>query len=371
MSVTFLGYYGQFNTGDDAFCVVSDWGARKFWNESNVKFAGSDLPIGYFGKTVKSTLFTTHQFKGQHHVESLFQPFIGKNVIYAGGSVFHREIDRFTREGIFSNYRKLGLLNLSAIGVSIGPFKNSRDRNSIRNYLSKFSFIALRDERSYEEVIDMNLSTTAVKAFDLAALLPSMYSIQPKQTSQPVLGVSACYYERYTCGDTKKEKARIDKLMGSIELVVKRIPNIRLKIFCFNAHPVFGDNEITDSLVAFFSDKNVDVERIEYNSSPESIWNEIQKCDAVLSTRLHSGIFSCFAEVPFIQIEYHYKCTDFLKDVGYDSRYTIGDFDISESEVALRIERIIVDKKSPSIKFMESCKDRALLNFTELKQFIK
>lgn len=36
--VLFTGYYGQLNTGDDAFVAVADWGARKYWHKNNNKF---------------------------------------------------------------------------------------------------------------------------------------------------------------------------------------------------------------------------------------------------------------------------------------------------------------------------------------------
>lgn len=31
--ILFTGYYGQMNTGDDAFVQVASWGASKYWKK--------------------------------------------------------------------------------------------------------------------------------------------------------------------------------------------------------------------------------------------------------------------------------------------------------------------------------------------------
>ena len=34
--VIFTGYYGNFNTGDDAFCAISAWGADHYWKTNDI-----------------------------------------------------------------------------------------------------------------------------------------------------------------------------------------------------------------------------------------------------------------------------------------------------------------------------------------------
>ena len=44
MKITYEGFYGFKNAGDDAFVEVSSWGAQKFWSCTNNVFIGAQLP---------------------------------------------------------------------------------------------------------------------------------------------------------------------------------------------------------------------------------------------------------------------------------------------------------------------------------------
>src|SRR5690606_37341317 len=36
--ILFTGYYGQQNTGDDAFVEVAAWGAKNYWSKDKIRF---------------------------------------------------------------------------------------------------------------------------------------------------------------------------------------------------------------------------------------------------------------------------------------------------------------------------------------------
>src|SRR5690606_15958233 len=77
---------------------------------------------------------------------------------------------------------------------------------------------------------------------------------------------------------------------------------------------------------------------VEYSKDTQKIWKSVSDCDFVLSTRLHTTIFACFAEVPFMLNEYHRKCVDFLDDVGYSEEYRLGN---SEYNITDKVKEII------------------------------
>lgn len=362
MSILFTGYYGHLNTGDDVFGVISDWGARKYWNEEKIKFFGRDLPKRLDGSKLESSFKINRRFRGQEFLEMIYSGMENSKVLYAGGSIFHSEIKGLSKHSILKKQKELGLVELGAIGVSLGPFKNSKARNSIKNYLSKFSYLALRDKRSYEEAIDMNLSLPVVEAFDLAALLPKIYPLNKINNSTPSVGVSICNYERYVKGDLQNEERRNKKILNTLKILVRKVPDVILKILIFNASER-GDMEVSNFLIANLPPKNIQV--FHYNSNPYYMWEAINSCNVVLATRLHAGIFSCFSKTPFLQIEYHKKCSDFLKDIEYPEHFRIGDIEPSEVEVCEKLIDLI-GLKSPLLNNLKVLEEKAELNFKGL-----
>ena len=134
MSLVFTGYYGQFNTGDDAFCIISDWAARKYWKLDNVKIFGENLPIRLDGSELNSSNYIKRNIKGKFYLELLTQGLLNSKIVYSGGSLFHSEISGFTKDSVFQHYHRLGLLKLAAIGVSIGPYKSLKARNNAERF---------------------------------------------------------------------------------------------------------------------------------------------------------------------------------------------------------------------------------------------
>jgi polysaccharide pyruvyl transferase WcaK-like protein len=364
MSLLFTGYYGEFNTGDDAFCVVADWAARKYWLESNIKFLGRNLPARLDDSKLKSCILQKKYIKGQYNLECLIQGTLNSKIVYAGGSVFHSEVKGISKENIFKHLHDHCNLQMGAVGVSLGPYANTKARNSIKDYLSRFSFLALRDSRSYEEAMEMDLSIPIVEAFDLAALLPLIYPISNNKTNESVIGISICNFESYVNGNLKKEANRFGKIIECIDLLSKRKPNIKIKLLVFNAHPELGDNLLSQKLISKVSSK-ANIELVNYNKNPYYMWKAVSECNVVLSTRLHAGIFACFSKTPFLQIEYHKKCTDFLNDIDYKDKYRIGDFEVSGEE-ACEMLLTLIDSHDILANNIESCQNKAILNFKHI-----
>jgi polysaccharide pyruvyl transferase WcaK-like protein len=78
-----------------------------------------------------------------------------------------------------------------------------------------------------------------------------------------------------------------------------------------------------------------------YNSNTQQVWNSISLCDFILTTRLHAGIFACFGNTPFMMVEYHEKCSDFLSDVGQSHNYRLYDAEFDINNIVSEIEKII------------------------------
>lgn len=366
--ILFDGYYGQMNTGDDAFIEVCAWGASTYWGSNNF-FLAKKLP------TIKhmASCYQPKIFAGQHLLERVVHLVNAKAVISAGGSTFEKpqktlQIRNLSilKKSISSSFK------LGAIGVSLGPFKNSANEKRVVEYLKRMDFLALRDEYSYQLALSYNLPYGPVNAFDLAALLPHIYqpntALHPTSNQEKIIGISACYFERYRPGSDLSNEERRTAYLKALLLEITKVSNAKLRFFEFNGNPTKGDQQITASIISFLKANNVsNIELIPYHPTTNYMYNKVLECNLLITVRLHASMFACFGNIPFFLLEYHRKCSDFLESVGYNEKYRVGD---GTKEIPETIEQImtILDDSSKFIlpTKLENCKTKALKNFTSI-----
>ncbi len=335
--ITFEGFYGFKNAGDDAFVEVSSWGSRKYWNCENNVFLGASLPETSYPINSKQIL---KNLKGFDRLSLLKHLASSDYMVSAGGSTFG-ELPFHSNKSLAKHFKALNKnLKLGAIGVSVGPFKSQKEENAVKEYLKTLKFLALRDKRSFEFVNSLTLPYKPVNAFDLAALLPEIFgnSLQMDSINKKTIGISICNYERYTGGDLEKERKRNSYFKQLIELLAKNT-DANFKVFIINGNLKTGDWQISQELI-----ENIDKKRIEiipYLGNVEKTWNEILTCNLMISTRLHASIFACYANVPFMLLEYHKKCTDFLNDVGQSEKYRLYDAAVALDEIVPIIQEVL------------------------------
>lgn len=359
MKITYEGFYGFQNAGDDAFVEVSSWGAQKFWSCTNNVFIGAQLP-----NTVQAIKARESKGKGLDRISFLRELKNSDYMISAGGSTFSK-LPFHSNKAVGRIVSKYNNLKLGAIGVSVGPFKSIADEKQVQKYLKHLTFISLRDQRSYDYVSSLHLKAKVVNSFDLAALMPMMYKHTPLKVSTKAtaktIGISICNYEQYTGGNLSRQTKRNDYFKQLVDLLIAQT-NYNLKVFIINGNNSFGDTNATNKLL-----EGVDPKRYKtypYTPNIKSTWDEISTCDFMISTRLHASIFACYAGVPFVLIEYHRKCSDFLDDVGQHPRLRVMDGEISPTETLQQIiEHIEMPYTAP--KRIKETIDRSLLNFTQ------
>ncbi len=361
--IFFTGYYGQLNTGDDAFVEVAAWGANKFWNKNKLRFSAVNKRLPRVKTPIKGyplSIPKTYNFQ---------QGILLNNTDYlisAGGSTFQNEIKTGSLKAKAMFLQEKNKLKIGGIGVSVGPYKNKAEENTNIEYLKRMSFLALRDKRSYEYVKTLDLPYEPIETFDLAALLPEIYGV-PKRIlgSRKVIGVSVCNYERYTGGDVANETRRNNEIVQLLSALDQKLENVIFKFFIINGSPHRGDLALTQETIRKVGFKN-EVQIENYIFQTELVWNEIANCDFVLTTRLHAGIFACFSDTPFMMIEYHKKCADFLDDVQHSSLYRLNDADFDKDSIVEIIFSIIEANSYNLPKAKQEMMDKSFLNFKDI-----
>lgn len=349
--ITFEGFYGFKNSGDDAFIEVASWGARKYWKCKNNVFLGEELPEVKYPINRNQYLSKIKGFDRFNLIRHLSN---SDYLISAGGSTFS-ELPFHSNKVISKSFKKIKSgLQLGGIGVSVGPFKTVSSEKKIAEYLKSLDFLSVRDFRSFQYVNSLDLPYQPIHAFDLAAMLPSVYQnhiTERKINQTKTIGISICNYERYTGGPIEKEKKRNSYFKELVHLIAKTT-NVKFKVFIFNGNSKTGDWAVTQELMSHI-DKNR-IEIIPYLGNVEKTWIEVSGCDLMISTRLHASIFACYAEVPFMLLEYHEKCNDFLNDVGHHETYRLFDAETPLEKVVPVIKEILAGNYKPPSNIAET-----------------
>lgn len=363
--ILFGGSYGKMNTGDDVFCAVLSWGAQKYWDTKHINFLGHNLPkLPVNARAVLSE--KTAYSKYLRFLETSFEAAKTPILIFGGGSLFRH--GRGKQRFVFRQLQRFGRFKMGAIGVSLGPYYNKNDRKELERFvLRKLSFLVLRDRHSYEDALSMNLPYKPIEGFDLAAMMPEIYGPAKPQNStslikKPILGVNICRWESLEGMNIEMEQRRQQRITESL-IKVAQNNDIIIRFLLFNGSQDRSDLETIKKIAPALKGYSK-IEICDYSNNPVDMWHQIGQCSAILATRLHVGILSCFAEVPFIQVEYHQKCSNFIDTIGYPEQWRVGDMDISGSEVALKLSNLLNGQKFSFASDLKSLRNKAELNFT-------
>ncbi len=91
----------------------------------------------------------------------------------------------------------------------------------------------------------------------------------------------------------------------------------------------------------------------------------ISSCDAVVSSRLHSSIFSTITGTPFVDITHNHKNKNFLETIGYE-KVSIGFGDFNKTKTVLMLKDLITNKS-----ILEEIQNISLINKLSLKELSK
>lgn len=366
-NILFTGYYGQLNTGDDAFIEVASWGADKYWKKNKNIFLAKEANLPDTSKIISGYPFSiprTYSLQSKILLRST------NYLISAGGSTIHSELPANNIKSLAVERKKRGTpLKIGGIGVSIGPFKSLNDEKATIEYLKNIDFLAVRDQASFDFASTINLPYQTINAFDLAALLPDIYGlnkIETTITSKKTIGISVCPVEsindKDNIADERSRNRNLVELLKHLDID----NDIHIKFFVINGNPRVGDLKLTLETIERVAPKSFEI--IHYTKKTRTVWNEIKSCDFVISTRLHAAIFACFSNTPFMLNEYHRKCGDFLDNVGYEESLRLFNNEFSPKEKAGMITNILNgNHKYPYPKYTQEMKQKSELNFTGIE----
>lgn len=315
------GYYGFKNLGDDIFFLVSQYIFKTYLKNFEPIYIGVNLP-----KT--DVKFKVYIPKSQLKRRLLEMKIIFSvdYILYFGGSLFSSGGDNFKDiKYIFKKFKRFKN-KLISFGISVGPFENDENFQSTKKLFERFLYLGVRDKKSINYLEEMKINNQFALSFDNAILLrqmfPSLIKNTPFNANRKVIGISLCKRESYENGDFSKEEQRILSIENTLLQLIQINSDLELKFFVFNGSEQKGDLEITKEFYQKFS-KLVECEIYDYNLDTKTFLEKFTKVDFVFGVRLHSAVIAYTFDIPFILVEYHSKCTEFLETINYDSKYDL------------------------------------------------
>lgn len=313
------GYYGMSNYGDDLFAVTTKLAIEKYWTEHTPIVVGpstmglpvnygsfSFFPIGVYQKNNRTG-------KAIRAITILGSAIASDKFVFAGGSLFH------SSSSIINSLVPSVIKKVSAIGVSIGPFDTIESERKIKDLLNRFEYISVRDRRSFEIANSFQLDCPVNQAGDLALLYPLVepaFRTNKTPDGRGLIGFTPCNIP----SSPDVAKAYCDSF---VEFALKENKNggAEFCILNLNEHPYYGDQDLCAYAAEQLSNSGVASPIYSYRDlGVNGVWSLISSMSAYVTVRLHGAVTAYLTGTPFHLFEYHQKCTDFLLEIGGDSR---------------------------------------------------
>lgn len=356
------GYYGMQNTGDDAFLAVTAWATQKYLQAQTIFARAHRLPV--VPTLGVRPLYPFPPLRGLGRLNLCLEVLRLRRVrhlVWGGGSVVHSER---INEDYCRMMDRATVATSFAVGISVGPFPNTRTEVAAARFLNRLAFVGVRDQISYERTLDIAPKANVNLTFDLAPLLLRLPGSRPKcpTTQRGGLGIALCNYERFVGGDLKRESERLAIVTEAIRTCVLAGAVDRVVMIDFNGHPRFGDHELHAELAHRLGNL-VRAEHVRYCDDPAAVMQRIGTLRGMLAMRLHAAVFAFCNSIPTVMLCYHEKCREWSRMIGAPIEQTLDAYDLRADKLSAQIEAMFLSKAQlPAMTPAEAC-DRALSNW--------
>ncbi len=352
------GYYGFNNLGDDTLlrCLIQSLRREKPDVRICVLSASPEKMSALYGVRTVNRYNIPAIIAEMRHARILING--GGNLIQDGTS--RKSLFYYT--AIMKLAKMMGL-RLALYANGIGPLYNKISKRLAAQVISSADFISLRDPDSLSLIREIGCDDAAERAVISADPAFNELSSDKKWIkfilSREGLDPSSKYFMvSVRSGNTlENEKTNYDnRVVCELSKAIRQISEK------YSMTPIFVpfqseiDNSITEQV-----QQNAGVGRILYDLSAGELCGVLDRCDFVLSMRLHLLIFAASHKVPMIGVSYDKKVNSFLEYVESDALADIRTF--TGEEIVAHADKIFENKDMIKLRLSEKAE-----KFTELTQ---
>ena len=345
------GYYGYFNTGDEAVLAVLLSSLRESGN-NNVT-------------VLSATPTATRQMHGvdscsRFGIISLIKSIRNCDVLISGGGGLLQ--DATSSRSLYYYLLLMGMALLGGKKVmlyanGIGPVNRKINRRLVAYIVKKASVITVRDAFSRQELVDIGVpENKVVQAADPALLLGSIVPVGTSTSANGRVAVALRHWPAFR----SSENILVALCDRMVELSGQPV------VFVPMQYP--HDIEFSRIII---SKMRHNAEIIEDMQKPADIYGFLRNTEFVVAMRLHALIFAATAGVPVLGIAYDPKVESFLNQISQPCLSSLTVSGIENALAALETawnNRLIA--RSSMLSGIENMKLMSLENNRYLKQFL-
>jgi len=262
----------------------------------------------------------------KHELEDLVSYESADIIISTGGTYLVENYDLSSR--IFDY--KISLLMgkpLVFFTQSLGPFSNRRNRTALSKIFSGALLILVRDEKSRQYLMDLDVDMRKVYIFpDIAFGLPIKEFAKEDATGTFYqkeslnVGISVRYWPFFKVGKTTGMETYM-------EVISRTVTHLRNK---YNASITFistcqgipeywaGDSKVAQEIWSRLPDDIKKDVRVDHSFHPlYELLETLASFDMVIATRMHMAILSLIAGTPVLPIAYEFKTKELFKRLDF------------------------------------------------------
>ncbi len=318
------GYYGFSNAGDEAMLTAIIGALRAERQDVEITVMSGKPEI----TAEKHGVNSIHRFNPL----KIFKAMLSTDLLLSGGGSLLQDV---TSKRSIIYYLSILLLakllgkKVMLYAQGIGPINSSVARILTKNVCRKADLITVRDDGSYDELLEMGLPSDRilVTADAVFSLLADRRDIGRQillenglEGDKPIIGIAV----RHWTGEQ-----RFMQVFADAAFKLRKL---------YNAYIVFvplqfpADTNIAQEIALLMPDRT-DTIILKEGYTTEEYVSLISNLDFLIGMRLHALVFSALAGVPFLAVSYDPKVDRFVK--GMEGNVA-GSIDKITSEDILR-----------------------------------
>ena len=225
-------------------------------------------------------------------------------------------------------------------------------------------FIAYRDNFSYEWAVSKGLEKNSARAFDLAFLVPDLLPDKTTIKTSNQIGISLLPWRFQKGTGTLEGDLDFARNLGISLRKVTRNMNRGVTFFSLCLNPASDDRLMATAFAEGYGEEGLT--HFQHTGDPIRTYKEIKSTGHFISMRLHGSILAFTAEVPFLQLEYHQKCSDFAETIGLSDQQRLKLSAFEPSGFEQKAKNLLNQTSNASQAEIVDLKARAMKNFSIL-----
>lgn len=349
MKVGVVGFYGDFNSGDEAMAAVCLTELSRQLPDSRIFTPCRPLVVPEDIDVRWQPLARPWKRKFQRE-RRLCEGRCGA-LVFGGGSVFS---DNKGTDSLDLRCRRIRALRrrgvrVAAVGVGLGPLITKEGRAIARGLLEQFDAIVVRERTSLRVAADLGLGNASL-GFDVAVLLEEIGLSRPTVPApghaggKKSLGLAICNYSQNVGRGPEEDRLRLERIVRGLRSF--DWAGWRLKLLVLSGHRRTGDLQVAAYLQTALRD-TVECDIVHHHPNPLLMMRQVGLCDAVVSMRLHGAVYAYAAERPFGVLSYHQKCASFADMVGLPKSLVLDADDFAPEDLHRLLAQLVATPMEP------------------------